>query len=80
MIHERHTQREAETLAEGEADSMQGAQCGTRSRNLGITPWAEGRCSTVEPPGIPLPVIFTNQKQNIVLKSCFSDVEPNMAK
>ena len=29
----RDTQREAETQAEGEADSMQGAQCGTRSRD-----------------------------------------------
>ena len=27
FIHERHT--EAETQAEGEADSMQGARCGT---------------------------------------------------
>ena len=29
FIHERHTQREAETQAEGEAGSMQGARCGT---------------------------------------------------
>ena len=29
LIHERHPEREAETQAEGEADSMQGAQCGT---------------------------------------------------
>ena len=29
FIHERHTQREVETQAEGEAGSMQGARCGT---------------------------------------------------
>ena len=32
---------------------MQGARCGTRSQDLGITPWAEGRCSTTEPPRHP---------------------------
>ena len=35
-------EREAETQAEGEAGSMQGAQCGTRSQDSKITPWAEG--------------------------------------
>ena len=34
----RDTQREAETQAEGEAGSMQGARCGTRSRHPGIMP------------------------------------------
>ena len=39
----RHTEeREAETQAEGEAGSMQGARYGTRSRVSRITPWAEG--------------------------------------
>ena len=33
---------EAETGAEGEAGSMEGAQCGTRSRVSRIMPWAEG--------------------------------------
>ena len=32
------TQREAETQAEGEPDSMQGARCGTRSREPGSHP------------------------------------------
>ena len=32
----RHTQKETETQAEGEAGSMQGAQCGTRSQDPGI--------------------------------------------
>ena len=50
-----HTQRErdAETQAEGEVDSMQGARRGTRSRDSRITPWAKGRRSTTEPPRDP---------------------------
>ena len=32
---------------------MQRARCGTWSRDLGITPWAKGRCSTSEPPRRP---------------------------
>ena len=35
------TEREAETQAEGEAGSTQGAGCGTRSGSPG-SPWAEG--------------------------------------
>ena len=48
-------EREAETQAEGEADSMQGALCGTRSRSRDsrTTPWAEGRLQTAEPPRDP---------------------------
>ena len=34
----RDTEREAETQAEGEAGSLQGAPCGTRSQDPGITP------------------------------------------
>ena len=36
FIHERH--REAETLAEGEAGSLWGVQCGTRSQDPGSRP------------------------------------------
>ena len=42
----RETEREAETQAEG-------ARCGTRSQDPAVTPWAEGRCSTTEPPRGP---------------------------
>ena len=49
----RDTQREAETQAEEEAGSLQGAWCGTQSEDPGITPWAEGRWSTAEPPRHP---------------------------
>ena len=38
----RDREREAETQAEGEAGSVRGAQCGTRSQDSRITP-AEGR-------------------------------------
>ena len=60
----RDTQREAETQAEGEAGSMQGAQCGTRSRDSRIMPWAKGRHQTAEqtrdpPSGIPLTSFLT---------------------
>ena len=49
----RDTHREAETQAGGEAGSMQGARCGTRSRDSRITPWAEGRRQTAQPPRDP---------------------------
>ena len=47
------TQRVAETQAEGEAGSLWGAQCGTRSQDPRITPSAKGRRSTTEPPRCP---------------------------
>ena len=53
FIHERYTERGAETQAEGETGSMQGDQCGIRSLVSRITPWAEGRRSTTEPPRRP---------------------------
>ncbi|CAD7681545.1 unnamed protein product [Nyctereutes procyonoides] len=46
----RDTERGRETQAEGEAGFMQGARCGTQSRDSGITPCAKGRCSAAEPP------------------------------
>ena len=50
--------REAETQAEGEAGSMQGARRGTRSRDSRMAPWAKGRCQTSEPPRDPLKALF----------------------
>ena len=41
--------------AEGEAGSLQGPRRGTRSRDPGVMPWAQGRRSTAEPPrGAPI--------------------------
>ena len=55
FIHERHTdcEREAETQAEGEAGSMQGAPRGTRSRVSRITIWAKGDAKPLSHPGSP---------------------------
>ena len=55
-------EREAETQAEGEAVSVQGARCGTQSWDSRITPWAEGRCSTAEPPRHPIKFLIFNWK------------------
>ena len=49
----RDTESEAETQAEGEAGSLQGAWCGTWSQDPRITTWAKGRLSTTEPPRYP---------------------------
>ena len=57
FIHDR--EREAETQAEGEAGSMPGARCGTRSQVSRITPWAKGRRQTAEPLGLPSLLRFT---------------------
>ena len=52
------TEREAETQAEGEAGSMQGAWWGTWSQDPGTTTWAKERCSTTEPPRCPSLVLY----------------------
>ena len=46
-------EREAETQAEGEAGSVPGARCGTRSQVSRIAPWAKGRRQTAKPPRDP---------------------------
>ena len=56
LIRERHRERERERgrdIEGGEAGSVQGARCRTRSRDPGITPWAESRQSTADPPRYP---------------------------
>ena len=50
----RNTETEAETQAEGKAAPTQEARCGTQSQDSRITPWAEGRHLTAEPPGDPI--------------------------
>ena len=45
--------REAETQAEGEGGSAQGARPGTRSLVFRITPWAEGGAKPLSPSGCP---------------------------
>ena len=53
FIYSWETQRERQTQAEEEAGFMQGAWCGTWSWDSRITPWAEGRWQTAEPPRDP---------------------------
>ena len=48
----RNTERDRD-MAEEEAGSLRGALCRTPSQDPGITPWAQERCSTPEPPGAP---------------------------
>ena len=50
---ETQKEREAETQAEGDTGSMQGARCGTRSRVSRIRPWAEGGAKPLSPPRLP---------------------------
>ena len=49
----RDTEREAETQAEGEAGSSQGAQCGTRSPDPGSCPESKADAQPLSHPGVP---------------------------
>ena len=49
----RDTQRGAQTQAEGEAGSLQGARPGTRSQVSRTTPWAEGGAKPLSHAGCP---------------------------
>ena len=49
----RDTEREAETQAEGEAGSMQGARRGTGFQVSRIMPWAEGGAKPLSHLGCP---------------------------
>ena len=60
FIYSWETQREAETQAEGEAGSMQGPRCGTRSRVSRITPQAKGGAKLLSHWGCPIPWVLTN--------------------
>ena len=57
----RDTEREAETLAEGEAGSMQGARWGTRSQDPGSRPEPKARRSTTEPRRCPKLSVFNTR-------------------
>ena len=61
-------EREAETQAEGEAGSMQGARCGIRSQVSRIAPWAKGRRQTAAPPRDPSHYL-SNKKVLRILKN-----------
>ena len=48
-----HTHTEAETQAEGEAGSMQGARRGTQSQDLIPGPYLKAEAQPLSPPGSP---------------------------
>ena len=68
FIHDRHREREserereAETQAEGDAGSMQGARCRTRSWDPGSQPEPKAAAHPLSPPGAP--------GKNILLSFC----------
>ena len=49
----RHTERKAETQAEGEAGSPQGARCGTQSPDSGSCPELKADAQPLSHPGVP---------------------------
>ena len=70
----RDTDREAETHAEGNAGSHREPDAGLDPRTLGSHPEPKAdRCSTTEPPGIPINFFWTNAFQipiNLQLIQC----------
>ena len=58
----RGTQREAETRAEGEGGSMQGARRGTRTQVSRIMPWAEGGAKPLSHGGCPAHELLTGHR------------------
>ena len=55
------SEREAETQAEGEADSKQRARCWTQSLVLRIRPWTEAGAKLQSHPGCPGFFIFKQE-------------------
>ena len=63
-MREREREREEETQA-GEAGSMQGARCGTRSRVPRITPQAAGGAQPLRHQGCPrTPFLMIHHSEN----------------
>ena len=58
FMRDTETEGDAETQAGGEAGSMQGAQCGTRSRVSRIMPWTEGGAKPLSHWGCPKPIFI----------------------
>ena len=53
FIHKRYTERETETQAEGEASSLWGTRCGTRSQILGSRPEPKADAQPLSHPDVP---------------------------
>ena len=56
FIHERH--RKAETQAEGEAGSLQGARCSTQSQDPGIMTQSKAEVQPLSHPDAPEPPFY----------------------
>ena len=69
----RDTEREAETQAEGEAGSMQGARCGTRSWVSRITLWAAGGAKPLRHRGCPPKYVSFHWKGNFTFYKLYVD-------
>ena len=67
----RDIEREAETLAEGEAGSLQGAQCRTCSPILRSRQEPKADAQPLSHPGVPLPC-FSKRKMGKVLEAVVS--------
>ena len=85
----RDTQREeAETQAEGEAGSMQGARRRTRSQGPRVTAWTEGGAKPLSHPGIPPSDHFKSKKttirfrnsSNVTWRVLYSSLSPGTMK
>ena len=71
-----HRKREAETQAEGEAGSMQGAQRGTQSQVSRIMPWAEGSAKPLSHRGCPARPIPPSGKLPFILQNVLRSTPP----
>ena len=68
-------EREAETQAEGEAGSVQGAQHGPRSPVSRIRPWAEGGAKPLSHPGCPTSILKKKKKKKRQIESIANNLE-----
>ena len=66
FIHETHTQREAETQAEGGAGSMRGARCGTQSPTPGSQPKLKADAQPLSPQA-PQDTLFLSSRVAVYL-------------
>ena len=69
----RDTEREAESQAEGEAGSLWGAWCRTRSQDPRIMSWVKGKCSTTEPPRCPMYTLFLSIYHHLPISKIVTD-------
>ena len=77
FIHEREKDRKAETQAEGEAGSTQGARRGTQSQVSRIRPWAEGGAKPLSQLGAPEMLFICADTLATSLKKAWNEASAN---